>query len=61
MHPDDPTPASPEDEAARLMQEELDPIALKSCRREALLRRIVERTGGEPPLAPAPAPTPKTD
>jgi hypothetical protein len=54
MHPDDPPPAAPEDEAARLMQEELAPIALSPCRREALLRRILERTGGAPPLAPAP-------
>ena len=54
MHPDDPTPPVPDDEAARLMQEQLDPIALPPCRREALLRRILERTGGAPPLAPAP-------
>ena len=58
MHPDDPTPAVPDDEAAKLMQEKLDPIALSPCQREALLRRILERTGGEPPLAPAPPPRP---
>jgi hypothetical protein len=59
MKPDDPTPAEPDDEAARLIQEELDPIALPPCKREALLRRILERTGGTPPLGPAPPP--KTD
>jgi hypothetical protein len=56
MYPDDPTPVAPDDEAARLIQEQLDPIALPPCEREALLRRILERTGGEPPLAPAPPP-----
>ncbi len=56
MYPDDPTPVAPDDEAARLIQEELDPIALPSGAREALLRRILERTGGQPPLAPAPPP-----
>jgi hypothetical protein len=56
MHSDDATPAAPDDEAARLIQEELDPIALPPGQREALLRRILERTGGEPPLAPAPPP-----
>lgn len=56
MHPDHPTPAEPDDEAARLLQEELDPITLPPCRREELLRRILERTGGAPPLAPAPPP-----
>jgi hypothetical protein len=56
MYPDDPTPVAPDDEAARLIQEQLDPIALPPCAREALLRRILERTGGEPPLAPAPPP-----
>lgn len=56
MHSDDATPAAPDDEAARLIQERLDPIALLPGEREALLRRIVERTGGEPPLAPAPPP-----
>lgn len=53
MRPDEPMPAEPEDEAARLMQEELDPIALPPCRREALLRRILQRTSGKPPLLPA--------
>jgi hypothetical protein len=38
------------------MQEELDPITLPPGQREALLRRILERTGGEPPLAPAQPP-----
>jgi hypothetical protein len=56
MHPDDPTPVVPDDEAARVIQEELDPAALPPCRREAVLRRILERIGGEPPLAPAPPP-----
>jgi len=56
MHSDDATPASPDDEAARLIQEGLDSISLPPGQREALLRRILERTGGEPPLAPAPPP-----
>lgn len=56
MHSDDATPAAPDDEAARLIQEELDPIALPPAEREALLRRILERTGGKPPLTPVPAP-----
>jgi len=56
MHPDDPTPVAPDEEAVRLIQEEMDPIVLSPCKREALLRRILERTGGEPPLAPAPPP-----
>jgi hypothetical protein len=57
MHRHDPPPTpTPDDEAARLIQEELDPIALPPGEREALLRRILERTGGEPPLAPAPPP-----
>jgi hypothetical protein len=59
MHSDDATPAAPDDEAARLILEELDPIALPPGKREALLRRILERTGSEPPLEPAPPP--KTD
>jgi hypothetical protein len=68
MHSDDATPAAADDdEAARLIQEGLDPIALPPDRREALLRHILERTGGLPPLAPAsastpaPAPPPKAD
>ena len=56
MHPDDATPATPDDEAARLIQEGLDPVAVPPDLREALLRRILERTGGGPPLAPAPPP-----
>lgn len=56
MYPDNPPPVDPVDEAARLIQEALDPIALSSREREALLRRILERTGGEPPVAPAPPP-----
>lgn len=56
MYPDDPTPVTPDDEAARLIQEELEPIALSSVEREAQLRRILERIGGQPPLAPAPPP-----
>jgi hypothetical protein len=56
MHSDDATPAAPDDEAARLIQEELDPIALAPAEREALLRRILERTGAAPPLAPVPPP-----
>ena len=56
MHSDDLTPAAPDDEAARLIQEKLDPVALPPSMREALLRRILERTGGVPPLAPAPPP-----
>ncbi len=59
MHSDDATPVPPDDEAARLIQEELDPVALPPGKREALLRRILERTGGEPPLAPVLLP--KTD
>lgn len=54
MHSDDATPVAPDDDGARLIQGELDPIALPPAQREALLRRILERTGGEPPLAPAP-------
>jgi hypothetical protein len=56
MHPDVPTPADPGEEAARLMQDGLDPIALPPAQRESLLRRILQRTGKEPPLAPAPPP-----
>jgi len=56
MTPDDPPPADLNDDADRLMREELDPDALSPSRREALLRRILQRTGGTPPLAPAPAP-----
>ena len=56
MHSDDATPAAPDDEATRLIQEELDPIARPPGKREALVRRLLERTGGEPPLAPAPPP-----
>lgn len=56
MHPDDPTPLLPEEEAARLLMQQLDPIALPPCQREALLRRILQRTGGGPPLAPVPPP-----
>ncbi len=59
MYPDEPSPLAPGDEAARLIQEELDPIAPSPGEREALLRHILERTGGQPPLAPAPCPTPK--
>jgi hypothetical protein len=60
MTPDDPPPADPNDDAERLMREELDPDALPPSRREALLRRILQRTGGVPPLAPAPPPEPPT-
>jgi hypothetical protein len=56
MHPDAPTPAEPGEDTARLMQEGLDPIPLPTSRREALLRRILQRAGKEPPLAPAPPP-----
>jgi hypothetical protein len=56
MYPDEPSALAPGDEAARLIQEELDPIVPPAGEREALLRRILERTGGEPPIAPAPAP-----
>jgi hypothetical protein len=56
MNPDSPTPPDPDDDVARLMQDGLDPIALSPSRREALLRRILQRTGKEPPLAPAPPP-----
>jgi hypothetical protein len=56
MHPDVPTPADPDDEAARLIQDGLDPIPPPPARREALLRRILQRTGKEPPLSPAPPP-----
>lgn len=54
MTPDDLLPADPNDDAERLMREELDPDAMSPSRREALLRRILKRTGGGPPLAPAP-------
>jgi hypothetical protein len=57
MNPDAPTPADPDDDdVARLMQDGLDPIPLSPARREALLRRILQRTGSGPPLAPAPPP-----
>ena len=56
MHSDATTPVPPDDEAARLIQEGLDPVALPPSEREALLRRILERTGGKPPLAPVPQP-----
>jgi hypothetical protein len=59
MQSDGAKPAAPDDEVARLIQEALDPAALPPGQREALLRRILERTGGAPPLAPAPPP--KTD
>jgi hypothetical protein len=59
MNCHDATPAGPDDEAARLIQEALQAIALPLGQREALLRRILQRTGGQPPLAPAPPP--KTD
>jgi len=57
MNPDSPKPADPDDEdVARLMQDGLDPIPLLPARREALLRRILQRTGKEPPLSPVPPP-----
>ena len=56
MNPDDPPPVDPIDEAERLMREELDPDTLSPERREALLRRILQRIGGLPPLAPVPPP-----
>ena len=56
MTPDDPQPADPSDDVERPMREGLDPDALSPSRREALLRRILQRTGGTPPLAPAPPP-----
>ena len=59
MHPDEATSATADDEAARLLQEQLDPVALPPGLREALLRRILERTGGE--LPPPPVPPPPTD
>lgn len=56
MTPDERPLADPNDHAERQMREELGPDALSSVRREALLRRILQRTGGAPPLAPAPPP-----
>lgn len=56
MTPDDPPPANPNDDAEGLMRDAIDPDALSPSRREALLRRILQRTGGTPPLAPAPPP-----
>jgi hypothetical protein len=56
MNPDVPPLFDPDDDVARLMQDGLDPIPLSPARREALLRRILQRTGSEPPLAPAPPP-----
>jgi hypothetical protein len=53
MHPDDPLRAELNGEAALLMQEALDAIALSPCQREALLRRVLGRTGRQPPPAPA--------
>jgi hypothetical protein len=61
MNPDEPPPVDPDEEAMRLMQEGLDPIALPACRREALLRRILQRTGDQPPLSPAPGGEGPTD
>jgi hypothetical protein len=56
MTPDDPLPSDPDDDAESLMREELGLDNLSPSRREALLRRILQRTGGVPPLAPAPPP-----
>jgi hypothetical protein len=56
MHPDEAAPAAEDDEAARLLQEQLDPVALPPGQRDALLRRILERTGGQLPLPPVPPP-----
>jgi len=56
MHPDVSTPADPDDEAARLLQDRLDPIPLAPSQREVLLRRILQRTGRQPPLTLAPPP-----
>lgn len=53
MHSDDSTPDTPDDEAARGIEDELEGLALTPDQREALLRRILERIGGEPPLASA--------
>jgi hypothetical protein len=58
MFPAEPPPADPSDDAQGLMPEDLDPDTLSPSRREALLRRILKRTGGVPPLAPAPPPKP---
>ena len=54
MTPDDPLPSDLHDDAERLKKDELDPDTLSPSRREALLRRILQRIGGVPPLAPAP-------
>lgn len=68
MHPNEPPPIRPDDDAERLLQEGLlqeglDPIPMPACRREALLRRILERTGGPAmPAIPAdPRSPPKAD
>jgi hypothetical protein len=51
-----PTPREPDDDndAAKLMHDELDPMPLSPARRAALLRRILARTRSAPPLAPEP-------
>ena len=54
MQPDDPThgdPGDPGEQAARLLQEGLDPLSLPACRRECLLRRVLDRTADPAPGA----------
>ena len=52
MHPDDLPPFGADPESGRLLREGLDPVPLPPARREAVLRRILKRTGE--PLDPAP-------
>jgi hypothetical protein len=64
MQPDETTPSAPGDpgeQAARLLQEGLSPVALPVCRRERLLRRVLDRTAGQAPLAPAADAKPSSD
>lgn len=60
MHPTEPPPLGADDDAGPLLQEGLDPIPMPACRREALLRRILERTAG-PAATPDPLPPTKAD
>jgi hypothetical protein len=50
MHADPLTPPDSGSEAARLVQEELDPLVPPPARREVLLKRALARTGAGAPL-----------